>query len=71
MLATTDPMDLGVGKEGMIKFATMAKQWVDDGIPCLENLDNTTAKSMFLNAASQNTAQTIDVPPPQTSHQGR
>ena len=42
-----DPMDLGVGKEGMIKFATMAKQWVDDKV-LSDNLDNTTAKSMFL-----------------------
>jgi len=41
-----DPMDLGVGKEGMVKFATMAKQWVDDGV-LSNNLDNTTAKSMF------------------------
>jgi maltose/maltodextrin transport system substrate-binding protein/arabinogalactan oligomer/maltooligosaccharide transport system substrate-binding protein len=43
-----DPMDLGIGKEGMIKFATMAKKWVDDKV-LSDNLDNTTAKSMFVN----------------------
>jgi maltose-binding protein MalE len=42
-----DPTDLGIGKEGMIKFATMAKKWVDDKV-LSPNLDNTTAKSMFL-----------------------
>lgn len=43
-----DPQDVGVGGEGMIDFATMAKQWVDDGI-LSDNLDGNTAKSMFLN----------------------
>jgi len=43
-----DPMDVGVGSEGMIAFGEMAKQWADDGI-LSDNTDNTTAKSMFLN----------------------
>ena len=42
------PGDLGVGSEGMIKFGEMALQWKNDGV-LSENLDNTTAKSMFLN----------------------
>ena len=42
------PSDLGVGGEGMIKFGEMALQWKNDGV-LSENLDNTTAKSMFLN----------------------
>ena len=43
-----DPSDVGVGGEGMIKFGEMALQWKNDGI-LSDNLDNTTAKSMFLN----------------------
>jgi len=43
-----DPTDIGVGSEGMIKFGEMALQWKNDGI-LSDNLDNTTAKSMFLN----------------------
>lgn len=43
-----NPMDVGVGGEGMIQFGTMAKQWVDDGI-LSNNTDNTTAKAMFVN----------------------
>jgi len=43
-----DPTDIGVGGEGMIKFGEMALQWKEDGI-LSDNLDNTTAKSMFLN----------------------
>ncbi len=42
------PQDVGVGSEGMIKFGEMALQWKEDGI-LSDNLDNTTAKSMFLN----------------------
>lgn len=42
-----NPQDVGVGSEGMIQFATMAKQWADDGI-LSPNTDNTTAKAMFL-----------------------
>ena len=36
------------GHEGMIAFGEMALQWKNDGI-LSDNLDNTTAKSMFLN----------------------
>ena len=43
-----NPNDVGVGSEGMIKFGEMALQWKNDGI-LSDNLDNTTAKSMFLN----------------------
>ena len=43
-----NPSDVGVGSEGMIKFGEMALQWKNDGI-LSDNLDNTTAKSMFLN----------------------
>ena len=43
-----NPEDVGVGSEGMIKFGEMALQWKEDGI-LSDNLDNTTAKSMFLN----------------------
>ena len=43
-----DPTDVGVGSEGMIAFGEMALQWKNDGI-LSDNLDNTTAKSMFLN----------------------
>ena len=43
-----DPTDIGVGSEGMIKFGEMALQWKNDGI-LSDNLDNTTAKSMFRN----------------------
>ncbi len=43
-----NPTDVGVGSEGMIKFGEMALQWKNDGI-LSDNLDNTTAKSMFLN----------------------
>jgi maltose/maltodextrin transport system substrate-binding protein/arabinogalactan oligomer/maltooligosaccharide transport system substrate-binding protein len=43
-----NPSDVGVGSEGMIKFGEMALQWKNDGI-LSENLDGTTAKSMFLN----------------------
>ena len=43
-----NPNDVGVGSEGMIKFGEMALQWKNDGI-LSENLDGTTAKSMFLN----------------------
>jgi len=43
-----NPEDVGVGSEGMIAFGEMALQWKEDGI-LSDNLDNTTAKSMFLN----------------------
>ena len=43
-----NPSDVGVGSEGMIKFGEMALQWKNDGI-LSDNLDGTTAKSMFLN----------------------
>ena len=43
-----NPSDVGVDSEGMIKFGEMALQWKNDGI-LSENLDGTTAKSMFLN----------------------
>jgi hypothetical protein len=43
-----NPNDVGVGSEGMIRFGEMALQWMKDGI-LSDNLDNTTAKSMFLN----------------------
>jgi maltose-binding protein MalE len=43
-----NPQDVGVGSEGMIKFGEMALKWKEDGI-LSDNLDNTTAKSMFLN----------------------
>ncbi len=43
-----DPMDVGVGSEGMIKFGEMALEWVEAGI-LSDNTDNATAKSMFTN----------------------
>ncbi|MEL7637951.1 MAG: extracellular solute-binding protein [Anaerolineaceae bacterium] len=43
-----NPNDVGVGSEGMIRFGEMALQWKNDGI-LSDNLDGTTAKSMFLN----------------------
>ena len=43
-----DPNDVGVGSEGMIAFGEMALKWKEDGI-LSDNLDGTTAKSMFLN----------------------
>ncbi len=43
-----NPNDVGVGSKGMIAFGEMALKWKNDGI-LSDNLDNTTAKSMFLN----------------------
>lgn len=43
-----NPNDIGIGSEGMIKFGEMALKWKEDGI-LSDNLDNTTAKSMFIN----------------------
>jgi|GEM_PF-413889 maltose/maltodextrin transport system substrate-binding protein/arabinogalactan oligomer/maltooligosaccharide transport system substrate-binding protein len=42
------PSDLGVGSAGMIKFGMMAQQWKNERI-LSDNLDNSTARSMFLN----------------------
>ena len=38
-----NPMDVGVGSDGMIAFGEMALQWLEDGI-LSDNLDNTIAK---------------------------
>jgi len=41
-----NPQDVGVDSPGMIAFGEMALQWKNEGI-LSDNLDNTTAKSMF------------------------